>query len=400
MQHRVTKISKYFAKNKTFFFQNVMFLCLALFQILSFSLCINIVPPDADLKLKILELQKSGKRDKRQSQLDDHIITDIRDPEPGKYIDRFGNKINSNEAPVEDKKEAERPRVIKLRKKARFPRRSYGSDYERPSKKKKKSKKFSAKRSYAAPRSSYDSPTIDVSTHRPSYSTKPPAYKKKEPFTSFRSISSAKSSTAPPPYSTPAPSSYASPSPSHSSYSAPSSSSYSAPSQGYSSPSDTSYSAPDTGYSAPTERSVKPPTNSYSSPKQSYSSPKQSYSSPKQSYSSPKQSYSSPKQSYSSPKQSYSSPKQSYSSPKSYSVPSYSSDENTPSEYSWSYAVPETELQAWEKRSGYSTEGSYSVLLPDGRTMTVTYSVPDTETGFLAEVTINQVFCNIFILHF
>ena len=36
--------------------------------------------------------------------------------------------------------------------------------------------------------------------------------------------------------------------------------------------------------------------------------------------------------------------------------------------------------------TGYTTEGSYSVLLPDGRIMTVTYSVPDTETGFLAEV--------------
>jgi len=48
--------------------------------------------------------------------------------------------------------------------------------------------------------------------------------------------------------------------------------------------------------------------------------------------------------------------------------------------------VPETETQAWEERNGYSTTGSYSVLLPDGRTMTVSYSVPDSETGFVAEV--------------
>ena len=62
------------------------------------------------------------------------------------------------------------------------------------------------------------------------------------------------------------------------------------------------------------------------------------------------------------------------------------SDSYSGGEYSYSYAVPETETQAWEERSGYSTTGSYSVLLPDGRTMTVSYSVPDSETGFVAEV--------------
>ena len=94
-------------------------------------------------------------------------------------------------------------------------------------------------------------------------------------------------------------------------------------------------------------------------------SPKSSYTTP------PKSGYSSP------PKASYSSPKSSYSSPQ----PSYSSDDSSPSEYSYHYSVPETESQAWEERTGYTTQGSYSVLLPDGRTMTVTYSVPDSETG-------------------
>ena len=56
-------------------------------------------------------------------------------------------------------------------------------------------------------------------------------------------------------------------------------------------------------------------------------------------------------------------------------------DESAPGEYSYHYSVPETESQAWEERTGYTTQGSYSVLLPDGRTMTVTYSVPDSETG-------------------
>jgi len=48
--------------------------------------------------------------------------------------------------------------------------------------------------------------------------------------------------------------------------------------------------------------------------------------------------------------------------------------------------VEDGEYQAWEKRSGSSTQGSYSVLLPDGRTMIVTYSVPDDSTGYMAQV--------------
>ena len=44
-------------------------------------------------------------------------------------------------------------------------------------------------------------------------------------------------------------------------------------------------------------------------------------------------------------------------------------------------------FSADESRDGGATRGSYSVALPDGRTQTVTYSVPDTYTGYLAEVT-------------
>ena len=40
-----------------------------------------------------------------------------------------------------------------------------------------------------------------------------------------------------------------------------------------------------------------------------------------------------------------------------------------------------------ESRDGYSTKGSYSVALPDGRTQTVTYNVADGYSGYVADVT-------------
>ena len=39
-----------------------------------------------------------------------------------------------------------------------------------------------------------------------------------------------------------------------------------------------------------------------------------------------------------------------------------------------------------EGRNGAATSGQYHVLLPDGRTQTVTYNVGDAYTGYIADV--------------
>ncbi|KAK8392362.1 hypothetical protein O3P69_014608 [Scylla paramamosain] len=81
-------------------------------------------------------------------------------------------------------------------------------------------------------------------------------------------------------------------------------------------------------------------------------------------------------------------PSPSYHAP----APSYHSAEqypDVPPQYSSNYAVKDdysgNDFAATETRDGYNTQGSYQVLLPDGRLQTVTYYV-DGDSGFVAEV--------------
>merc|ERR1712158_297733 len=64
--------------------------------------------------------------------------------------------------------------------------------------------------------------------------------------------------------------------------------------------------------------------------------------------------------------------------------------EDTPPVYGYEYAVADDYSKAnfgqTEKRDGYSTSGSYRVLLPDGRTQIVTYGTADAYSGNVANV--------------
>ena len=63
--------------------------------------------------------------------------------------------------------------------------------------------------------------------------------------------------------------------------------------------------------------------------------------------------------------------------------------EEAPAKYDFNYAVKDdysgNDFGHNEARDGYNTQGSYYVLLPDGRLQKVTYTV-DGESGFVAEV--------------
>ncbi|XP_071750105.1 uncharacterized protein [Lepeophtheirus salmonis] len=69
-------------------------------------------------------------------------------------------------------------------------------------------------------------------------------------------------------------------------------------------------------------------------------------------------------------------------------APSYKED---PAVYQYQYAVSDEyaglNFGADEARDGYSTQGKYSVALPDGRIQTVSYNVADAYSGYVADVT-------------
>ncbi|XP_050705287.1 cuticle protein 7-like [Eriocheir sinensis] len=111
-----------------------------------------------------------------------------------------------------------------------------------------------------------------------------------------------------------------------------------------------------------------------------------SYRAPAPSYHAPAPSYHAPRPTYA-PKPSYT-PKPSYAPRPSYHAPAQYAD--THPQYNTKYAVKDDyaglNFGAQEARDGYDTQGSYSVLLPDGRLQTVTYYV-NGDSGYVAEVT-------------
>ena len=82
--------------------------------------------------------------------------------------------------------------------------------------------------------------------------------------------------------------------------------------------------------------------------------------------------------------------------PAPYNPPSYQpykpapSYKEEPANYQYAYAVKDdyanVDFDANEARDGYATNGGYRVVLPDGRTQTVTYTVADGYSGYVADV--------------
>ena len=235
-------------------------LAVSLAVLSSLSHCLTVSPPSALLKLKILQLQKFSKpaevRDKRNSKDFDEIQTDRK----LSFLDLYGTKLTGAQADGEldrnDKLLGRKAKVKKIRKRARFPRRSYGGGgggYEKPSKS-------------SRPATSYKAPSSQVSTHRPYVA--PKSKSKSKPFTSFRSISS-KSSKPASTYSVTTPS-YSAPEPPREIYSSPSpppqTYTVRTPQSSYSKPPPSTYSKPPSTYSKPPSTYSKPPPSTYSKP--------------------------------------------------------------------------------------------------------------------------------------
>merc|ERR1739838_728486 len=71
-------------------------------------------------------------------------------------------------------------------------------------------------------------------------------------------------------------------------------------------------------------------------------------------------------------------------------APSYKEPSYGPASYQYAYEVKDeyagVDFGAQEARDGYSTDGQYQVLLPDGRLQTVSYGIKDGYSGYVADV--------------
>ena len=83
----------------------------------------------------------------------------------------------------------------------------------------------------------------------------------------------------------------------------------------------------------------------------------------------------------------HSTPSHTLTSARAHSAPTYT---DNASAYSFNYGVADSYSGAnynhAESNNGYSTSGSYSVALPDGRIQTVNYRVDDENSGYVADV--------------
>ena len=74
----------------------------------------------------------------------------------------------------------------------------------------------------------------------------------------------------------------------------------------------------------------------------------------------------------------------------SYKPAPYKPAYEEPAKYEYAYAVQDdyakVDFDANEARDGYATNGGYRVVLPDGRTQIVTYTVSDAYSGYVADV--------------
>ncbi|CAL4059533.1 unnamed protein product, partial [Meganyctiphanes norvegica] len=156
------------------------------------------------------------------------------------------------------------------------------------------------------------------------------------------------------------------------------------------------YHPPEPAYHAP--EPYHPPEPAYHAPEPAYHAPEPAYHAPEP-YHPPEPAYHAPEPAYHAPEPAYHAPEPyhppepAYHAPEPYHppVPAYSPPEHKEKAipYSYGYAVQDdyqgVDFGANEDSDGNLIQGSYNVLLPDGRKQTVTYTA-DHYKGYEANV--------------